>query len=52
MVADVETVRDRENRIRAYVRDLREFGVISEAKFAANKERQYGPRVDSTPAPW
>jgi uncharacterized protein YutE (UPF0331/DUF86 family) len=41
MVADIETVRDREDRIRGYVRDLREFARISEADFARNKERQY-----------
>lgn len=41
MVADVEVVRDRESRIRAYGRDLRTFAAISEAEFLANRERQY-----------
>jgi uncharacterized protein YutE (UPF0331/DUF86 family) len=41
MVADIETVRDRESRIRGYVRDLREFAKISETEFRRNKERQY-----------
>lgn len=41
MVADAETVRDRESRIRGYVRDLREFARISEAAFLENRERQY-----------
>jgi uncharacterized protein YutE (UPF0331/DUF86 family) len=41
MVADIETVRDREDRIRGYVRDLRAFADISASDFARNKERQY-----------
>lgn len=41
MVADTEIVRDRESRIRTYVRDLREFARISEPEFLANRERQY-----------
>jgi uncharacterized protein YutE (UPF0331/DUF86 family) len=41
MVADVETVRDRINRIRNYVRDLRNFSRISEKDFLQNVERQY-----------
>ena len=41
MVADLETVRDRESRIRGYVRDLREFARISDADFRQNRERQY-----------
>ena len=41
MVADVETIRDRVNRIRTYVRDLRGFAQISEAAFSGNVERQY-----------
>ena len=41
MVADLETVRDRENRIRGYLRDLRDLAQISEADFLRNRERQY-----------
>ena len=41
MVADVEVVRDRETRIREYVRDLRGFAGIGEAAFLTNRERQY-----------
>ncbi len=41
MVADVETVRDRINRIRRYVRDLLGFSQISEEDFSQNTERQY-----------
>ena len=41
MVADVEVVRDRESRIRAYVTDLREFARITEVAFLENRERQY-----------
>lgn len=41
MVADAEIVRDRESRIRGYVRDLREFAQVSEAAFLENRERQY-----------
>jgi uncharacterized protein YutE (UPF0331/DUF86 family) len=41
MVADTGVVRDRESRIRGYVKDLREMATISEAAFLANKERQY-----------
>lgn len=41
MVADVEIVRDRESRIRGYVRDLRIFAEISETDFLENRERQY-----------
>lgn len=41
MVADVEVVRDRESRIRAYAADLREFARTSESAFLENRERQY-----------
>ncbi|MEW6742715.1 MAG: DUF86 domain-containing protein [Planctomycetota bacterium] len=41
MVADTETIRDRESRIRAYVTDLRAFARVSEAEFLRNRERQY-----------
>lgn len=41
MVADPEIVRDRESRIREYVKDLREFARISETAFLENRERQY-----------
>jgi uncharacterized protein YutE (UPF0331/DUF86 family) len=41
MVADPEVIRDRESRIRAYVRDLREFSRVTEPQFLANRERQY-----------
>ena len=41
MVADLGVVRDRESRIRGYVKDLRTLGAISEGAFLANKERQY-----------
>jgi len=41
MVADIEVVRDRENRIRRYVSDLRDMIRISEAEFLENRERQY-----------
>jgi uncharacterized protein YutE (UPF0331/DUF86 family) len=41
MVADAEIVRDRESRIRGYVKDLREFARTSEAAFLENRERQY-----------
>jgi len=41
MVTDVETVRDREDRIRGYLRDLRAFAKISEGDFKRNRERQY-----------
>lgn len=41
MVADTEIVRDRESRIRGYVRDLRDLGQISEEAFLSNRERQY-----------
>ena len=41
MVADPEIVRDRASRIRSYVRDLQQFGDISEATFLENRERQY-----------
>lgn len=41
MVADAEIVRDRESRIRGYVRDLRDFAKISEFAFLENRERQY-----------
>jgi len=41
MVADAEIVRDRESRIRGYLRDLHEFARISEAAFLENRERQY-----------
>ncbi len=41
MVADVEIVRDREARIRAYASDLRDLAAISESAFLENRERQY-----------
>ena len=41
MVADIEIVRDRESRIRGFVRDLRDMGEVSESAFLANRERQY-----------
>jgi uncharacterized protein YutE (UPF0331/DUF86 family) len=41
MVADPEVIRDRESRIRSYVRDLRDFSNLSEPQFLANRERQY-----------
>jgi uncharacterized protein YutE (UPF0331/DUF86 family)/predicted nucleotidyltransferase len=41
MVADVETVRDRERRILRYVEDLRQFARITPDAFAASRERQY-----------
>ena len=41
MVADTEIIRDRESRIRGYVRDLRDLGRISEEAFLGNRERQY-----------
>ncbi len=41
MVADVETVRDRESRIRGYLTDLRDFAKISAGDFQQNRERQY-----------
>jgi len=41
MVADAETVRDRESRIRRYVADLRDMAGISEVTFLQNRERQY-----------
>lgn len=41
MVADIEIVRDRESRIRGFVRDLRDMGDVSESAFLANRERQY-----------
>ncbi len=41
MVADAEVVRDREARIRSYVRDLRQMAEIAEADFLVNRERQY-----------
>ncbi|HEV8348088.1 MAG TPA: DUF86 domain-containing protein [Vicinamibacterales bacterium] len=44
MVADVEVVRDRESRIREYLRDLRNFADIREAAFLENRERQYAVR--------
>ena len=41
MVADIEIIRDRESRIRGYVRDLRDLGQISDEAFLGNRERQY-----------
>ncbi|MGH9319532.1 MAG: type VII toxin-antitoxin system HepT family RNase toxin [Vicinamibacteria bacterium] len=41
MVAEPEIVRDRLNRIRRYVRELRDFSRISEVDFLRNVERQY-----------
>lgn len=41
MLADVDVVRDREARVRAYVSDLREMSAISQRAFLANRERQY-----------
>lgn len=41
MVADPAVIRDRENRIREFVRDLRQFGAITEEAFLASRERQY-----------
>jgi uncharacterized protein YutE (UPF0331/DUF86 family) len=41
MVADTEIIRDRESRIRGYVRDLRDLARISEEAFLGNRERQY-----------
>jgi uncharacterized protein YutE (UPF0331/DUF86 family) len=41
MVADAEIVRDREARIREYLRDLRSFAEIGEGAFLENRERQY-----------
>lgn len=41
MVADTEIVRDREARIRDYVRDLHTFVQITEEQFLLNRERQY-----------
>lgn len=41
MVADVETVRDRENRIRRFVEDLRGFARATPQEFSASRERQY-----------
>lgn len=41
MVADVEVVRDREARIRAYLADLKTLSAIPEDAFLQNRERQY-----------
>jgi len=41
MVADKELVRERELRIRTYLKDLQKFADISEPEFRRNKERQY-----------
>ena len=41
MVADTEIVRDRINRIRRYVRELRAFSAITLEDFRRNTERQY-----------
>jgi uncharacterized protein YutE (UPF0331/DUF86 family) len=41
MVADIETVRDREARIRTYIADLRGLAQIAEDAFRQNRERQY-----------
>lgn len=41
MVADTEIVREREQRIRQYVKDLRGFADISLEEFRRNRERQY-----------
>ncbi|MHC5024962.1 MAG: type VII toxin-antitoxin system HepT family RNase toxin [Planctomycetota bacterium] len=41
MLADTEVVRDRINRIRKYVRELRVFSEISLESFRQNTERQY-----------
>lgn len=41
MVADLDIVHDRTSRIRSNVRELQQFGDISEAAFLENRERQY-----------
>ena len=41
MVADVEVVRDREGRIRTYLRDLKALSAMPEDAFLQNRERQY-----------
>lgn len=41
MVADKELIREREMRIRSYLKDLQKFADISEQEFRRNKERQY-----------
>jgi uncharacterized protein YutE (UPF0331/DUF86 family) len=41
MVSDPEVVRDRIQRVRRYVRELRSFAQIAEGEFLRNIERQY-----------
>ncbi|MCF7853381.1 MAG: DUF86 domain-containing protein [Candidatus Pacebacteria bacterium] len=41
MVADAEIIREREQRIRRYLKDLELFGDISLEDFRRNRERQY-----------
>lgn len=41
MVADAEIIREREQRIRQYLKDLERFGDLSLEEFRRNRERQY-----------